>query len=273
MKKILFVFIIMTLCVSLTPKVFQPLSAIAAVNVEDHAKLLAAETEKEAAMRADEFTLLCSEGTPRQIEAAIEAGMDVNAKGNDNMTPLISAAGKNDAEVINILIKAGADVNAEYNTGLTALMHAAWFNNNPEVLSALIKAGADVNAKNDQGWTALMLAAWYNTNPGVLKALIQGKADVNVKTDAGATPLMLAVSNNPRAVPALVMAGADINARYSDGKTSLSFAVEGSKGPEIVSFLLKAGALVSEADVELAQKNEHLKNTAIIEELKQSLKK
>jgi ankyrin repeat protein len=272
MKKILFVFIIMTLSVSLTPKVFQPLSAIAAVNVEDHAKLLVAETEKEAAMSVDEFIILCSEGTPRQIEAAIEAGADVNAKGNDNITPLISAAGKNETEVINILIKAGADVNAEYNTGLTALMHAAWSNNNPEVLSALIKAGADVNAKNDQGWTALMPAAWYNTNPGALKALIQGKADVNAKTDAGASPLMLAVSNNPRAVPALVMAGADINARYSDGKTSLSFAVEGAKGPDTVSFLLREGALVSEDDIKLAQENEYLQDTDVFEELKRSLK-
>ena len=34
----------------------------------------------EAAMSADDFTELCQSGTPQQVQAAIQAGADVNAK-------------------------------------------------------------------------------------------------------------------------------------------------------------------------------------------------
>ena len=42
--------------------------------------------------------------------------------------------------------------------------------------------------------------------------------------------------------------------------------------PKIVLLLLKAGAIVSENDVKLAQENKRLKDTAAIEELRKNLK-
>lgn len=68
-------------------------------------------------------------------------------------------------------IKAGADVNAKDESGLTALMYAARFNDNPEVIQVLVKNGADVNAKNKNSETALRLATVYNSNPEVITAL------------------------------------------------------------------------------------------------------
>ena len=61
-------------------------------------------------------------------------------------------------------IKAGADVNARAEYGLSPLMYAAGFNTNPDVISVLIKAGADVNARNERGWTALKFA---KDNPAI----------------------------------------------------------------------------------------------------------
>jgi ankyrin repeat protein len=201
----------------------------------------------------------------------IQAGANIHARADFGETVLIHATQDIDPEVLNVLIQAGADVNAKSDNGLTALMQAAHKNDNPEVFKILIKAGADVNA--NYGATALMLAAIEN-DAEISNVLIQAGADVNAKNDGGETPLMYAVWNNRDVeVPnLLIQAGADVNAKSNEGRTPLNFAVE-SYSPELVSLLLKAGATVSESDVELALANEHLKDHAVIEELKKNLKK
>ena len=265
--------------------------------------------QAEAAVSAEEFFELCRSGTPRQVEAALKAGADVGAKNAGGRTPLMFAAGNNSPEVFNVLIRAGADVNAKDNYGGTPLTSAAWQNNNPEVLNILVKAGADVHAKNEYGFTALMEAARYGDNPEILQVLIQAGSDVGAKGGAGLTPLMLAVAdyvgsgdytlrkNNREFLALLIQAGADVNAKDDRGRTALSFAVEENpeenllveanrsgveislnmlgekRKPQIVSLLLASGAAVSENDVRLAQGNEYLRGTAVLEELRKNLKK
>ncbi len=55
---------------------------------------------------------------------------------------------------IQILIQAGADVNARGNNGFTPLMLAALGNINPGVLEALLAAGADAKAVSLDGKSA-----------------------------------------------------------------------------------------------------------------------
>jgi len=188
----------------------------------------------------DMLLYLCEKGTPQQIEEAIKAGADVNAKTRSLTTPLMYAAAGNSVEVVNMLIQAGADVNAQdFLHHQTPLMWAGRNNKKHEflkILNALIKAGADVNAKDRQGATPLME---YRTNPEALKVLIKAGADVNVKDN--------------------------------EGRTLLNYVAENGKS-EIVSLLLKAGAVVSANDLQLAQNNEHLKNDGIIKELQRKLK-
>lgn len=101
------------------------------------------------------FFELCRIGTAQEVDAAIKAGADVNAKGRDKWTILMFAARENaNPEIIATLIRSGADVNAKNKDGLTALMLAATYTN-PEIIATLIKSGADVNAKNQAGFTAL----------------------------------------------------------------------------------------------------------------------
>ncbi|MCL1876306.1 MAG: ankyrin repeat domain-containing protein [Synergistaceae bacterium] len=220
-----------------------------------------------------EFVNLCGVGTLQQIEAAIKEGADVNVKNNNGDTPLIMVAEKGNPEAIDMLIQAGADVNAINSDGWTPLMTAALYNKDPEVLNTLVKRGADVNAKTDEGVTPLMMAAYDNKNPEVLNVLIQAGAEVNARNNEGWTALMAAADNNknPDVLNTLIKAGADVNAKNDDGETPL-YLVVGTKEPEIVSLLLAAGATVSKNDVELAQKNELLKDNPIIEELKQRVK-
>jgi ankyrin repeat protein len=163
----------------------------------------------EAAMSAEEFIKLCKTGTPAEVQAAIDAGADVNAKDKEGWTVLMNAALFNEkAEVVSALVKAGSDVDARNNGGGTALMIAASGNENPEVVSALVKAGTDVNARDNDGWTALIIAARHDANIEVFSALLE--------------------------------AGADAGAKNKDGRTALDFARQ--KGNlEVVAILEKAG--------------------------------
>jgi ankyrin repeat protein len=171
-----------------------------------------------AAMGTKDFLRLCGVGTVQQIEAAIQAGADADAKEDDGATPLILAAAINkNPEVLNILIQAGANVNAKMNDDMTALMFAAG-GNSAEVVNVLIRAGADVNMKNDAGSTALIFAADNNNDPELLKMLINVGADVNVTDNDGDSPLNLSIERGM---------------------------------PEFVSLLLKAGVTVSGSDMKL----------------------
>ena|GEM_PF-2981904 len=210
---------------------------------------------------------------PEVLRVLIEAGADINAKDKDGTTPLMYACGENSNPEFSIaLIKAGADVNAKRNTGLTALMLAASAKSNTEVLNALIQAGADVNAKEmAYGFTPLLYAAQDNNNPEVLNALIKAGADVNARSNSGATALAIAtVKNNAEVLKTLISGGVNVNAQ-TEAPTAM-FVAAGTREPEIVSLLLEAGAEVAARDVLLAQYNDLLKDTDIVEKLKSKVK-
>ncbi|MCL1940944.1 MAG: ankyrin repeat domain-containing protein [Synergistaceae bacterium] len=205
----------------------------------------------EARRKNFEFIQLCREGTTQQIEAAIEAGADVNARMNDGLTPLISAVkDNNDPEVLNLLIQKGADVSMKNNDGLTPLMLAAQ-SNNLEFLRALIQGGADVNAKNNGGWPALFIAVEYNNNPEIIAALIEAGADVNANAN-DYTPLLFAaaVDSSSEVVSLLIEKGADVNARMNDGFTALMLAAEISNDPEVLNILIRGKADVNDVNAD-----------------------
>jgi len=171
----------------------------------------------------ENFVKLCADGTPQQIEAAIEEGADVNSKFGrfrkaqgermrllEGATALTAAAAYNkNPEVISILLNAGADANAGDKNGNIPLMWAAGNNSSPEAVSMLLEAGADVNAKNKGGNTPLLFAI-NNSNPEVISLLLEAGAEVNVKNNDGCTPLMRALDrDNPEAVSLLQEAGAE----------------------------------------------------------------
>ena len=70
--------------------------------------------------------------------------------------------------IVSLLLEAGADVNAKGDNEETALMLAA-ANPNPEVVSLLLEAGADVNARDNRGNSALNYANAINNTRTVEK--------------------------------------------------------------------------------------------------------
>jgi len=145
-----------------------------------------------AAISDSDFLDLCETGNLQQIEEAINDGANINARNEDQETPLMWAAwGNPDPEVIAFLVKAGADIKAKDKEGDAPLMFAAISNSSAKIITALVEAGADVNAQNDKGSTPLILAVKFNTedleaqrsepSPEVIITLLQLGADAKIK--------------------------------------------------------------------------------------------
>lgn len=188
---------------------------------------------------------------PEVIRALLKAGAKVNATTKNGWNALSAALIHNkNPEIALILIAAGADVNARHASGVTPLMRAAYGQKGPKVIEALLRAGADVNAKRFDNMTALMEACWKSKDLEVIRMLLQARADVNAKDRYGRTPLMWASIPNvdPAIIDLLLQSGADVNARTSEGRSALMMATIGTHKEKIAATLIKGGADVNAKD-------------------------
>ncbi|MBI5249576.1 MAG: ankyrin repeat domain-containing protein [Desulfomonile tiedjei] len=174
----------------------------------------------------------------------VEKGADVNTRGKDHMTPLISVSSKGALEVAKILVSKGADVNAKLGNGKTALMESIE-RDFPEIAKLLIAHGADINDVDNQGRTALIYAA-SNKQLEVLRILLGKGADVNAKSKIG-YPALMHSAGEVVVVEMLLDHGADANAKSEDGMTVLMRAA--AKGHHsVVKLLLERGADINAQD-------------------------
>ncbi|MDR0867386.1 MAG: ankyrin repeat domain-containing protein [Planctomycetota bacterium] len=200
-------------------KVSIPLAA----NGEPPLAVIAALRGEKMAVSNKEFFEVVRSGSLADVQAAIVAGADVNAKFDTyDDTPLHSAAGKNP---------------------------------NPEIITALIKAGADVNAKDVQDGTPLHDAVLRN--PAVIAALISAGANVNDKTFEDKTPLDYAVEKgNKEVVDLLRAAGAKTGKELFDEWTVtkyISGEVE-NQDPNVKAFDERAKETINAALAATAKK-------------------
>jgi ankyrin repeat protein len=179
-------------------------------------------------------------GDDELVETLIAARADVNAKDNDDHTPLMYWVINSDSsDVIHSLIRCGADIAARDKGGWTALMYAAE-NGHTNCIDALIAAGSDASIS-----TALILAA-RDDQPAAITTLIADKADKDATDSDGWSPLMYAAYHGHiKSVDALISVGANVNVRGNSGATALSCAMSGNDGkgyPDVIAALKAAGA-------------------------------
>ncbi len=188
---------------------------------------------------------------PAVVDALLAAGAELEARNGNGRMPLHNAAINNEnSTVLEVLLAASADIEARDDRGFTPLHGAAWSNEALVVLEGLLAVGADVNAPNDQGITPVQNAAFANENPAVLDALFAAGADRQTRTEDGRTLLHAAARNNvnPTVIDTLVAAGARPMGRDRTGRTPLHLVVSSSNPAMIVQALLAAGAQLNAQD-------------------------
>ena len=139
------------------------LRAQSAKVVQPEAKLLAkADTQTQAI----DIGKAAGNGDLEAIERHIKAGADLNQRGSDQSTPLMTAATFGRVEVAKALIEADADLNLKSKDGDTAMLIASFFAH-PEIVKALLEAGGDPNIRNNKGASALDVAQmpWEQIKP------------------------------------------------------------------------------------------------------------
>jgi len=172
------------------------------------------------------------------VKLLIDAGADINAKDNDDITALLWACSGGYLEIVKLLLEAGADPNIQDNEGYTALM---WVSTYLEIAKLLILSGTNPNIQNKNGKTALIFAS-QNGRLEFVKLLIEAGADLDIKDKDDKTALMFASQKgHSEIVKLLIEAGADLDIKDKDDKTALMFASQNGHS-EIVKLLIKAGA-------------------------------
>ena len=140
--------------------------------------------------------------------------------GANKQQKLLAILESEDADIVLVkdLIKSGAEVNAKDEDQYTPLLFAAQYQDAATV-KLLLDAGAEVNVKNKFQVTPLHFAAWKR-DASTVKLLLDAGAKVNVKTYLKSTPLHMAARHNSKeTVKLLIEAGAEINALDNEEKT------------------------------------------------------
>jgi len=92
------------------------------------------------------------------LHGLIASGLDVNSRGPDGTTPLLTASEGANLDKVQVLLSRGAQPNVADDRGYTSLMYASMANQ-PTIAEELLTHGADVNARDSKGFPALDMVA------------------------------------------------------------------------------------------------------------------
>src|SRR5262249_3184767 len=191
----------------------------------------------------EEFVKRVWSSDRKVVDLFIEAGIALDAPGQQGRSALHVAAGQDDPKMLLALLKAGANPNVADKDGTTPLCIAADDGKLPNV-NALLQAKADpALACGIDKRTALHDAA-HTDKAAVVQARIAAKAPLNARDRSSETPLHRAAGEiSGAALKALLAAGAEVNVKSKSGDTPLHEANNSRYGNNAKA-LLAAGAEV-----------------------------
>ena len=157
-------------------------------------------------------------GDLQAAQKAIDQGADTNAIGNDGMTPLFWALGKQNLASVRFLLEHGANPNLithwRNQAGLEQVAsapHLAAMMESTDFLRAVLDGGGDPNLVEDHRTKeAPIYPAILHQRRANVDLLLQKGADINHRNLSGATPINYAVSANHYSLALLLLkSGAD----------------------------------------------------------------
>lgn len=186
-------------------------------------------------------------GTPLQLAALLDAGLDPNSRTPNGTTLLMMAAPE--AEKVRLLLSRGANARARAPSGCDALTIAAAYRNTAASLRLLVEAGAEVQAPQGIRVTnsPLLFASMTGDRENVDLLLAHG-ADPSASPSHASTPLAAAVTFGYADVAqSLIDAGAAATLTESTGINLLHWAVI-SNHPGLIPVLVRAGVRPNATD-------------------------
>jgi len=180
-------------------------------------------------------------------------GKNLNINDADGAVPLIIAVQDGSYEVVELLIKSGASVNYQSRRmGMTPLCSAA-YKQDIKKITLLLKYRADINKCSALGF--LMMGD--RDIPGYAEYLIQRGAHINVSGPFGLSPLAVAAAfGKPQSVTVLLKNKANINFVSSTITPLAAVVIKGigKKGTyEMLDTLVRNGASLKLANQALAK--------------------
>ncbi|KPF70553.1 hypothetical protein IP84_02335 [beta proteobacterium AAP99] len=141
--------------------------------------------------------LALMEGSLKAAEAlANHPKVQINATSNVGDTPLMIAALKGQAAMVDLLLKRGARAaGAADGKGLWTPLHYAALGGHDAIAERLLAAAAPVNATAPNGATPIMLAA-RGGHDRLVRRLLRAGADIRARTDADLDVVAFARRNN-----------------------------------------------------------------------------
>jgi len=158
-----------------------------------------------------------ADGDAGAMQAALAAGADVNAVGQDGLLPLYWVMAQGSLKGTQWLLDHGADPNrysampADWRSKRETPLSLAVRLEQPEFLDALLEHGGDPNQTPFRGGRSLIFKTIVPRRPENTKVLIEHGADVNFQVkNFGYTPLYDAVTGNMYDTALILLrAGAD----------------------------------------------------------------
>lgn len=151
-----------------------------------------------------------SDGTPSPeiIDMILaQKGTDINARNNDEKTPLLIALQFSQSDIALYLIEKGADCNATDKSGGNAFLYAALCSEKCATIFDVLteKSTLDFKAAPFDGETPLHYAAYYG-NIEYIEVLMNNGADLMARNDEGDTPLQVAIKESEEEAVELIEA-------------------------------------------------------------------
>lgn len=176
------------------------------------------------------------------VQQLVKARCDVNRVPTNctmKQSALHKAAENNDVHTMRVLIAAKCDINIVDDLGNTALITATQ-NNGYECAKKLVKAGCNLNMQGEQQYSALHIAV-DNGDEEITCLLLNAKCDTDIADETGWRALHFAAAfRHDTLIKALIKAGCNVNVTCPDGTTPLDLAIENDYTDEGV-LLFNAG--------------------------------
>ena len=228
-------------------------------------------------------------GDFQKVKALLADDPQLVSSRSDNYTPLHYAAAYKRKEIAELLLAYDADVNAKGDQGKTPLLSCVWLtgghagerspppspHSHADLVNLLLKAGADTDAETSYGHTTLTLAA-QNGAKQVVEVLLAAGVDTEAawNLERGTALTVAATEGHADIVELLLAAGADMEARdrirhyWSDSNLNINLATPlihaAAEGHlDVVKLLLDAGANYKAEDawgqtaLDVAARKEH----------------